>query len=268
MKMTRILVALFFTAFSLQAALAAGFDNSSWDKLLKSHVKAIHGNASTAVDYAGMARDKARLDAYLDASAKVSRSQFDQWNKEDQLAFLINIYNARTVALILTAYPDVKSIKDLGGLFSTPWKVSDVPLFGKSVSLDDIEHKLIRGSGRYNDPRIHFAVNCASIGCPSLRRQAYEGAVLDSQLSEQSSQFLGDRSRNRFEKGTLRLSPLFKWYADDFNQGAESAPTLPEFLASHGQALGLTEKDKAKLRKGSIPVKYLNYDWQLNDIKN
>ena len=93
---------------------------------------------------------------------------------------MINAYNAWTVEFILTKYPDLDSIKDLGSFFNSPWDKEFIPLLGKTVSLNDIEHGLIRGSDRYNDPRIHFAVNCASIGCPALREEAYTGDKLNN----------------------------------------------------------------------------------------
>lgn len=190
--------------FGLSAitAQAAGL-HDEWDGLLKQHVVSLPGGHATAVDYQGMARDKARLKAYLARLAQVQRAEFDRWPTATQLAFLINAYNAGTVDLVLSGYPTISSIKDLGSLFSSPWKKRFLPLLGKERTLDEIEHELIRGSGRYRDPRVHFAVNCASIGCPALRGEVYDSARLDAQLEDQARRFLSDRSRNRLEAGAL-----------------------------------------------------------------
>lgn len=107
-----------------------------------------------------------------------------------------------------------------------------MPLLGKTRSLDDIEHGLIRGNGKYNDPRIHFAVNCASIGCPALREEAYNATDLESQLQEQTVRFLSDMTRNIAQDNTLSVSSIFKWYGDDFEQGFKGANTLQQFLCN------------------------------------
>jgi hypothetical protein len=204
------------------------------------------------------------LTGYLDQLAKISREQFDSWPKDDQLAFLINAYNAWTVELILTKYPDLESIKDLGTLFQSPWKKKFIPLLGEKRSLNDIEHGLIRGSGRYNDPRIHFAVNCASIGCPALRNQAYQGDILEKQLEEATTLFLSDKSRNRLNDGELLVSSIFKWYREDFERGWRGAADLPQFLALYKNSLGLGDAEAGKLAAGNIAIGFLAYDWKLN----
>ena len=133
----------------------------------------IQDGQASRVDYSAFQKNQKVLQAYLASMSAVSRSEFDSWTKDQQLAFLINAYNAWTIEFVLSAYPDIKSIKDLGSFFSSPWKKEFINLLGETRSLDNIEHTLIRGSGRYNEPRIHFAVNCASIGCPALLNRAY-----------------------------------------------------------------------------------------------
>jgi len=227
--MLRAALLLLCSWFLVPAALAAPFDHSAWDKLLNQYVQP--QGVTTVVDYAGFTTAQTRLRAYQDRLSGVKQDEFDQWNNKEQLAFLINAYNAWTVALVLTAYPDIKSIKDTGSLFFSPWYKAFIPLLGKIRSLDDIEHNLIRGSGRYNDPRIHFAVNCASIGCPALRTEAYSGDRLNAQLEEQTRLFLSDRSRNRLQGGVLKVSSIFKWYREDFEKGWRGLHTLPSFFA-------------------------------------
>jgi hypothetical protein len=240
--------------------------HAQWDQLLEAHVVPLDDGLATAVDYAGFARDREALKRYLAGLSEVSRPTFDRWTPAAQLAFLINAYNAWTVELILTAYPDLESIRDLGSLFRSPWKKSFIPLLGEERSLDDIEHGLIRGSDRYREPRIHFAVNCASIGCPALRREAYMGERLDAQLEEQTHRFLADRSRNRYEDGTLNVSSLFDWYGEDFAAGWRGADTVAEFLALYADALGLTPAESEQLRSGKVEIDFLDYDWRLNDL--
>jgi len=253
---------------SWQALATAGsttaFDHSEWDRLLQAHVVPLNNGVATAVDYQGMAAQRAWLNEYLAALAAVDQEQFDRWPTSEQLAFLINAYNAWTVELILTAWPDLESIKDLGSLFRSPWRQAFVTLLGEQRSLDDIEHQLIRGSGRYNEPRIHFAVNCASIGCPALRVEAYTGSKLDRQLDEQTKRFLKDRSRNRITADTLQISSIFKWYREDFEKGWQGFHHLTGFLAAYADALGLSATQVKQLQAGNMAIEYLDYDWRLN----
>jgi len=245
-------------------AHAATFDHSAWDTLLKNHVVAITEGRATQVDYAGFARDRSKLKGYLNSLGAVQRSTFDAWPKPDRLAFLINAYNAWTVEYILTKYPDLKSIKDLGSLFQSPWKKKFIPLLGETVALDDIEHGMIRADGAYSEPRIHFAVNCASIGCPALRTEAFTGEKLTQQLDASARDFLGDRSRNRVTNGKLELSSIFKWYREDFERGWGGYKSLFQFLGDYAPALGLNAADKQKVDAKSIPLSFLDYDWKLN----
>lgn len=252
-------------AVSAQAQTTSAFDHDAWNRLLAQHVRwSPEGHAST-VDYRGMKVDQSKLQSYLSALSAVQRKTFDGWSRETQLAFLINAYNAYTVQLILTRYPDVKSIKDLGSLFQSPWEKAFVPLLGQTRSLDDIEHGLIRGSGRYRDPRVHFAVNCASIGCPALRPEAYLPTRLDAQLEDQARRFLGDRSRNRVSGDELIVSPIFKWYREDFEQGFRGDKSLPDFLARYADVLGLSVAQTHDLHTGRMAITFDGYDWHLND---
>jgi len=249
------------------AARAAEFDHGAWDGLLKAHVVPITNGNATEVNYAGMANDRAKLKAYLAALTSVSRTSFDSWSKPEQLAFLINAYNAWTVELILTKYPKLESIKDLGSLLKSPWKKEFIPLLGKTLSLDNIEQDMIRGSGAYNEPRIHFAVNCASIGCPALRTEAFTGGKLAVQLDAATRGFLSDRSRNRLQDGELQVSSIFKWYREDFERGWQGYKSLQQFFSDYATALGLSPTDVQKLQSKSLEIEFLDYDWRLNSVK-
>lgn len=245
-------------------AAFADFNHSSWDSLLNKNVMMTNGGKASVVNYAAMKADKAKLDSYMAATSKVSQSEFNKWSKDEQLAFLINVYNAGTVELVLTKYPGIKSIKDIGGVFGSPWKQNFIPLLGKTRSLDDIEHNLIRGSKRYNEPRIHFAVNCASIGCPALLDDAFTASKLDKQLEQVTSKFLADSSRNRLKGSTLEVSPIFKWYKEDFETNWRGTKDLEGFLGRYSSSLGLNKSQTADLKSGKTKISYTNYDWNLN----
>jgi len=251
-------------ALSLSTSAWAAYDHSTWNALLKRNVVVTGGGTSSKVNYARFKADRAKLKVYLKSTSSVSRATFNRWSKNDQLAFLINTYNAWTVELILTRYPNLKSIKDLGSVIQSPWKKAFVPLFGRKVSLDHIEHTLIRGSGRYNEPRIHFAVNCAAIGCPALRNSAFRGRTLSVQLNAATKAFLKDRSRNRLKNGTLEVSNIFKWYRGDFEKGWRGARNLNQFLAIYANALGMTKGQQVRLKSGKIKIRFLSYNWRLN----
>lgn len=147
-------------AFGAGQALAQGFDHShkAWDELLRKHVVLISGGKASQLDYAGMARDRAALKAYLEALSQVSEGQFGGWTGAQRMAYLINAYNAGTAEKILTRYPAIKSIWDFGRLFGNPFKDEFFVLFGNKSSLDRIEHEMLRKPGAYDEPRErHFA---------------------------------------------------------------------------------------------------------------
>ena len=248
------------------ASASTQFDHSLWDGLLKRAVHPLQGGQASQVDYDLMAEYENELDRYLASLSAVAEETFDSWSPKEQLAFLINAYNSWTVKLILSKYPYLESIKDLGSLFRSPWKKSFIPLLGTQRSLDDIEHGLIRGSGRYHDYRIHFAVNCASIGCPALRAEAYRGEVLDSQLEEATRLFLQDRGRNRLEAGKLEVSSIFKWYREDFEKGYRGIDSLEAFFLRYADVLQLADTVRKRLQQKKLEIDFLDYDWRLNSI--
>ncbi len=258
-----LLISLLFAGIST----ANAFDHQQWNSLLQRHVTVIDHGQITKADYAGFAAERQGLKRYLASLSAISQVKFDNWSSTTQLAFLINTYNAWTVEFILTEYPDLTSIRDLGGFFSSPWEKEFIPLFGRTVSLDHIEHELIRGSGRYNEPRIHFAVNCASVGCPALRNEAYTAESLEQQLEQQTQLFLMDKSRNRLENDNLPISEIFKWYREDFEQGWRDAESLSEFLLLYPDALAIDSERQEKLLQGQISIEFLDYDWRLNDTQ-
>ncbi len=263
------LVGLFLITPSVVSAETFDHEHGAWNLLLKGHVRWTPDHTATEVDYAQLKSNRVPLDRYLDQLSAVSRVEFDGFNRDRQLAFLINAYNAFTVQLILTEYPDLKSIKDLGSFFSSPWKKKFFRLLGESQSLDGIEHGLIRGSGRYNEPLIHFAVNCASIGCPALLDEAYIAEKLDQQLLESTRSFLKDRSRNRFNAdiGTLDVSSLFDWYAEDFARGWRGYDSLQDFFRTHADWMTDDPVAASRLLAEPLKIEFLDYDWKLNVLQ-
>ena len=251
------------------SAQAIDHSHQAWSTLLGRHVVLLRGGQASQVRYAGFAADRAALKAYLGALSAVSAAAFAGFSKPQQQAFLINAYNAFTVELILGRYPDLKSIKDLGSLFSSPWKPKWIPLLGATVSLDDIEHQMLRKPGVYDEPRVHFVVNCASVGCPMLREEAFVADRLEAQLAQQAQRFLADRSRNRWNarQGRLELSKIFDWYGEDFQHGHQGIHSLAGFAARHADVLADTAADRARLRSEKFEIGFLDYDWALNDAR-
>ncbi len=266
----RLLISALF--LFVHAAPAFGdFDHGRWNLLLSKHVIVIADGLSTAVDYASLGVNREPLQSYLEETSRVSRASFDAWETSDQLAFLINLYNAATVELILdnmASSDPIDSIRDIGSLFTSAWELERVALFGNLVTLDDIEHDMIRGWGRYNEPRIHFAVNCAAIGCPALRAEAYTGTALEAQLEDATRDFLSDRSRNYFDGRRLRLSSIFKWYREDFERGWGGSNALGEFVARYSSDLGLSVEQRNELARGDMGIRFLSYDWGLNQVRD
>ncbi|MFM1895427.1 MAG: hypothetical protein RLZZ385_501 [Pseudomonadota bacterium] len=250
----------------LAPGLQAQEPDADWEMLLQNSVRVMEGGRATQVDYAALEREAAQLTRYLTSLSRTTESEFESWPRPARLAFLINAYNAWTLDLVMTGYPGIDSIRDLGSLFRSPWQKKFISLLGMTVSLDHIEHELIRAPGVFDEPRIHFAVNCASIGCPALRWEPYTAAKLESQLEDATRLFLSDRSRNRFEDGRLYVSEIFKWYREDFERGWRGTYSVAEFLSLYHKVLGLDVETAAQLREGAIPIRYLDYDWGLNDV--
>ena len=248
----------------------AAFDHShaAWSALLSKHVVPITGGNASQFQYKGLLLDRPALKAYLDGVSAVPRLEFEAWSQPRRLAFLVNAYNAYTVELILTRYPDLKSIKDLGSLVQSPWKKKFFQLLGQPTSLDGIEQDMLRQRGVYDDPRIHFAVNCASIGCPMLREEAYVADRIDAQLASQAERFMSDRSRNRYNAATGRLevSKIFDWYGDDFKQGHKGITSAQAFYARYAGKLSDAPAEQQKIRALTANVSFLDYDWRLNDV--
>lgn len=232
--------------FSLSAQ-AERFDHShqEFDELLRD-VVVINGHQSR-VQYAEVTAQRQKLEGYLANLSGVSRVQFDGFDADQQLAFLINTYNAYQLKQVIDHYP-IKSIKDVGSFFSSPWSKEFFTLFGEPASLDLVEHGLIRTL--FQEPRIHFAVNCASISCPPLLAEAFVGERLNTQLESATFNFLQDSAANRLEGDTLYLSKIFDWYSEDFQDG------VVKFVARYRPEWANADD-----------LDYTDYDWNLNEAK-
>lgn len=266
--MSRILLAVLALAASL-SALAMDHSHKAWDDLLKKHVRYIDNGNGSQVSYAGFMKDRAALKAVLDGYSSVTRAQFDGWSKPQQQAFLINAYNAFTIEKILRRYPEIKSIRDYGTVFGNPWKDKFFNLLGQPSYLDQIEHEILRKEGSYDDPRVHVAVVCASIGCPMLRDQAFTADRLEAQLEDAMRRFLSDRSRNRYNPQTRRLevSRIFDWYGKDFEKGHKGYASVKGTLARYADLLADKPEDRALVKEQRAEVSFLDYDWGLNDVR-
>lgn len=245
-----LLVAPLLLVVGSTAAQAGDFDHThaALNDLLKTHVK------EARVDYAGLKSHRKGLDDYLARVAAVGRPEFDGWDQPRQLALLINTYNATTLQLIIDHYP-VKSIKDIGSWLKGPWDQPVVHLWGRTFTLNQLEHEILRK--RYTEPRIHFALVCAAKGCPPLRAEAYVGTRLDDQLDDQAHLFLANAAKNRVDarRRTVYLSPIFKWYGEDFEKASGSV------LA----ALKPWWPGKPSAGYEQFKIRYTDYDWSLND---
>jgi len=220
-----------------------------WTALLQKHV-----TDEGWVNYQGFLQDRPALQEYLEILSKNAPNDTN-WSDEAQMAYWINAYNAFTVELVLQYYP-IGSIKDIGSsiqvpFVNSPWDIRWIEIGGQALDLNNIEHNILRK--RWQEPRIHFAINCASVSCPPLRREAYTGVDLEQQLADQTSRFLNDTTKNQFDAEEVRICKIFSWFGADFTRKS----TLTDFINKH--------------RPGSIApgaeIRFLPYDWRLNELQ-
>lgn len=229
---------------SLEARGEMSVDHGLYARLLKQYV------AQGVVDYRGFKNEEAVLDQYLQV---LENTDPERLSRNEQFAFYVNAYNAWTIKLILGAYPGLKSIKELGSFLSTPWKKKIARIGGEVLTLDAIEHDILRK--QFKDPRVHFAVNCASKSCPPLRPEPYQGNILNRQLDEMAAAFINDPSFNTLEGNTLRVSSIFKWFGEDFNSD------IPGYFLKYARE---DLKKRLEANRNKIIIRYLDYDWSLN----
>ena len=207
-----------------------------WHTILQNNVSA-NGN----VDYEAIKNDKIEFDIYIDYLS--DNLPDETWSKNEKLAYWINAYNALTVDLILRNYP-IKSIKDI----KNPWDQRLWQFGNQWQNLNDIEHKILRNM---NEPRIHFAIVCASVSCPKLQNEAFTASNLDAQLTQATKEFLADTTKNELSKDKIKISKLFRWFKKDFEQNG----SLIDFINQYSD---VTISESAK-------KSYMDYNWDLND---
>lgn len=228
-------------------APTATVDHSAYDRLLKKYV-----NAQGLVDYKGLKADQTAFNQYLALLSKNPPAATAP--KAEQMAFWINAYNAYTIRLILDHYP-LKSIKDIGSsiqipFVTTPWAAKFFNIGGEKMSLDNIEHGVLRK--KFNDPRIHFALVCASMSCPKLRNEAYTADKLERQLDDQGHDFLNNPAKNKPGKTSAQLSKYFDWYKGDWTKNG------------HTVASWVNKYSAVKLDP-TAKIGFLDYNWKLNE---
>jgi hypothetical protein len=263
-KSLAALAVALFTSFSVARADVSAFlkfdpastvsiDHGAWNAFLSAYVVEGRDGGPNLVRYGAVSSaDKAALGAYIAALERASPASL---NRAEAFAYWVNLYNAVTVKLILDKYP-VKSIRSIkSGLVSFgPWDLKLVTVQGQALSLNDVEHKILRAY--FKDSRVHFAVNCASIGCPDLRSKAWTAAALDADLDAAARAFINSPRGVSVEGGKVKASSIFKWFAKDF--GANSAAVLAYFSKYAAPKL----KDGLS---GAARIDSYVYDWTLNE---
>jgi hypothetical protein len=231
---------------------SATVDHALWGDLLSKYLVADHPSGVNLLDYAGVAiEDRVNLSRYL---AALEGTKVTALNRDEQKAYWINLYNAQTVKTILDNYP-VDSIKDIrSGWFSPgPWELELLEIEGEELTLNDIEHRILRPIWR--DPRIHFAVNCASIGCPDLAAEPYTAANSERLLDQSAHAFINHPRGVSLENGELKLSSIFHWFATDFGKNEREVI---------GSLIPFAKPELAEqLEHFNGSVDY-DYDWTLN----
>jgi Protein of unknown function, DUF547 len=226
-------------------------EHGAWNVVLQRWV------SGGLVDYTALQGEaRAPLEAYLNELSATCAIDYVKWSREQRLAFWINAYNAFTVQLMVDHYP-VSSIRKIGLLPGAAFRRRFIPmpgLKGEVIALNDIEHGTLRAD--FREPRIHFALVCASLGCPALPNEAYTASDLNRQLDEQARSFLSDTSKNRFDPttNTLYLSPIFDWFRADF-----------EVVAGSVSAYVARYLDDPRISSPGVRIEYTEYDWSLND---
>ncbi len=270
---SKILSCLLAAGLMLSSTSVVAFDHQHqmFNQVLNDVVRLSPNKRQTRVDYGLLNKQPEQLNRYLAALSSVKQSEYKLWTDDEQLSFLINAYNAFTLQLINQNYGKfqngkVESIKDLGGFFSSPWKQSFFTLLEEKHSLDDIEHDMIRVW--FKRPRIHAALVCAAVSCPPLRDQAFVADQLSQQLDDQMRQFLSDDQRNtiNLSDNRVNLSSIFKWYGEDFEKGQQGFTSLKDLVKLYQADMADSPQQLTWLQKQDFNIRYLDYDWRLNDI--
>jgi hypothetical protein len=256
-----------------EARAGQGFSYEDYAEALSEYV-----DGEGMVNYEALKKNRGGLDNFVTSLGEVSDKEYNSWSEHERIAFLINAYNAITLKVIVDHYPIKKggllaslrfpasSIRQIDGV----WDEIRHPVVGRKVTLDEIEHKNLRAN--FSEPRIHFALVCAAMGCPPLRDEPYTGDALDEQLDDQARTFLHNREKFRVDRsgGTVYLSPIFKWFKEDWEKVYAPEGGFRGFDKYERAVLNfisayLDKRDKGYLISGDYSLSYLDYDWSLNE---
>lgn len=264
-------------SYGLEEVKTDSFDHSyaTYNSLLKRYV------INARVNYEGFINSRAEFETFLRALGSVDENVFESWTEEQRLAFWINAYNAFTIKAIIDHYP-IKRSFTLVGIFYAPsdsilqikgvWTKLQFRALGNMVTLEEIEHETLRK--KFNEPRIHMAINCASISCPDLRNEAYTPEKLEEQLADASTNFVNNPDKGVYvneQSGKVKLSKIFKWFGDDFINNYGSKKLFNNYSLKENAVLNFTseyiesEEVKEYLMNNKLKIGYLGYDWHLNE---
>jgi hypothetical protein len=257
---------------------APGFNYEDYAAVLKTHV-----NSNGMVNYKLLKSNRQQLDSFIAAMGRIEQTSYEKWDDNRKIAFWINAYNSLTLKAIIDNYPikssflksmryPKNSIRQIDGV----WKKLKFNVMGTKISLDHIEHKILRK--QFNTPGIHVALVCAAMGCPPLRKEPYLASKLDKQLADQAVKFLKDPAKFKIDRGNraVNLSAIFKWFQRDFtakyelssdqsgplNKYSKDTKATLSFISKH-----LSESDAEYILSGRFRLTYLAYDWSLNEQK-
>jgi len=264
-------------SYGLEEVKTDSFDHSyaTYNSLLKRYV------INARVNYEGFINSRAEFETFLRELGSVDENVFESWTEEQRLAFWINAYNAFTIKAIIDHYP-IKRSFTLVGIFYAPsdsilqikgvWTKLQFRALGNMVTLGEIEHETLRK--KFNEPRIHMAINCASISCPDLRNEAYTPEKLEEQLADASTNFVNNPDKGVYvneQSGKVKLSKIFKWFGDDFINNYGSKKLFNNYSLKENAVLNFTseyiesEEVKEYLMNNKLKIGYLGYDWHLNE---
>ena len=250
-----------FLLVILLCSSAQAFDHTyqEYAKVLHEYVK------DGRVNYAALQKNRTGIDRFVKDLNSVSATEYQSWPKEQQLAFWINAYNGWFLQIVIDRYP-IRGRRLIGALYPENsvqrivgiWDNIKTQAAGRTVSLNDIEHKIIRPI--FKEPRIHFAIVCASVGCPALRSEPLLPQGLSEQLDDATRRFVNDPNKVRWNAKSkkLELSPIFDWFADDFKNTGGAVAFVQRYASEHLAAV---------LKSQTVRVQYLDYDWSLNDVQ-
>jgi hypothetical protein len=269
------IVCTFIAAIAIPLSAQESSDKFSYDDyagILNSYV-----DSEGMVNYKELKNSRDKLDSFVESMAKLDRTTFEKWQDNAKIAFWLNAYNSLTLKAIIDNYPikagffksriyPKNSIRQISGL----WDKIKFNVMGKQYTLEHIEHTILRVE--FNEPRIHMAMVCAAIGCPPLRNEPYTAEKLDAQLEDQSKKFLANSEKFKLEGTVVYISPIFKWFADDFVKSYGKGGSFAGSTGAKGAVLRfvsehLDETLKKEMETKKLKIKYLDYDWSLNEQK-